>query len=183
MDTDTITCPLCKHENPADAKFCNFCGASLDGGEVDSTTERMKNPKLLPAQKEELPTSGLPGTDVPDGAIVFFVPGDTKPILISVKDEIILGRHVTGAPEDVIDLTPFGGLDKGVSRKHAVIRKNVNGFEIIDLFSTNGSWLNLERLLPDMVYTLRTGMQLRLGQLVIYIQIGSSNAPQETQQK
>ena len=35
-----ITCPSCGHENPAGARFCNGCGAALDGsdrGEVRKT--------------------------------------------------------------------------------------------------------------------------------------------------
>jgi pSer/pThr/pTyr-binding forkhead associated (FHA) protein len=57
----------------------------------------------------------------------------------------------------------------GLSRRHALIRQTVSGYEIIDLASTNGTWLNDERLVPYTPYPLQSGSQLRLSRIRLFI--------------
>ena len=53
----------------------------------------------------------------------------------------------------------------GLSRRQAKIQRSGQGYEIIDLASTNGTWLNDERLVPHQPYLLTSGSQLRLGRM------------------
>jgi hypothetical protein len=64
-----------------------------------------------------------------------------------------------------IDFTPDGGEAYGVSRQHARIHQSKDGVFIEDLNSTNGTFLNGQRLIPSKLYPLEHGDMLRLGHL------------------
>jgi pSer/pThr/pTyr-binding forkhead associated (FHA) protein len=68
-----------------------------------------------------------------------------------------------------IDLAEFGARDKGVSRRHAVLVRYHGLLHIVDLSSVNGTFLNGERLLPDVPYPLNAGHQLSLANLTVSI--------------
>jgi pSer/pThr/pTyr-binding forkhead associated (FHA) protein len=92
-------------------------------------------------------------------------------INIPVKENIVLGRPdpVTGLRPD-IDLTPLAGYRLGVSRRHAEIHwYQDNTLRLYDLGSSNGTFLNGERLEVNKAYTLYNGDEIRLGQLGMYI--------------
>ena len=80
-----------------------------------------------------------------------------------------IGRPIEGTLEETVDLTPYGAFASGVSRRHAMVRRKKNGFEIIDLDSTNGSWLNEKRMTPTKAYPLPSGAMIRLGQLRLQV--------------
>jgi hypothetical protein len=84
---------------------------------------------------------------------------------------ITLGRidPETGDKPDV-DLTQDDGVNKGVSRKHAVImRKEEGTLSIIDKGAANYTFLNGTRLIPNQPRMLRDSDELRLGKLVILV--------------
>jgi pSer/pThr/pTyr-binding forkhead associated (FHA) protein len=56
-----------------------------------------------------------------------------------------------------------------LSRRHALIRRIESGFEVIDLSSTNGTWLNNKRLTPNKPYPFENGAQMRFGLLQILV--------------
>jgi pSer/pThr/pTyr-binding forkhead associated (FHA) protein len=57
----------------------------------------------------------------------------------------------------------------GLSRRHAMVVRADNGYALVDLGSTNGTWLNDVRLMPNRLYPLRNGDQVRLGRLALSI--------------
>jgi len=175
LDTIDKFCPACKRKNDGEATVCAYCGASLESEKVDQTTERMKKVTLLLPDIQESIESARPISPIPPGAIAIYVLGETKPIAISEEEEFILGRHVIEGSDNIIDLTPYGGLEKGVSRKHAIIRKAKIAFEIVDLYSTNGTWINEKRLMPNKAYPLDSGIQIRLGQMLLFTLFGQTN--------
>ena len=79
----------------------------------------------------------------------------------------MIGRKTEGdtSEETILDLTEFEGFKMGISRRHATIRQNESGYEVIDLSSTNGTWLNDERLIPNKPYPFVSGSQLRVGRM------------------
>jgi hypothetical protein len=92
------------------------------------------------------------------------------PIQAHIEDELIVGRAVPGNPEQPdIDLTFYGAIIQGVSRRHLMIIKEGNLLKVADLGSTNGTFLNGVRLQPRQPRLLRTGDRLSLGQLVIKV--------------
>ncbi len=63
----------------------------------------------------------------------------------------------------VIDLVPFDAIQMGVSRRHALIHREEDGYYITDLNSTNGTRINGRRLLPNTPCRLSSGDIVRLG--------------------
>ncbi|MBN1201724.1 MAG: FHA domain-containing protein [Anaerolineae bacterium] len=107
------------------------------------------------------------------------IEGSPEPILFQPKPETIFGRRdpATGAMPD-IDLTPFAGYRMGVSRRHAAIRHGEEQtLDIWDLGSSNGTFLNGQRLSAHRPYRLHDGDELRLGQMVIKIYFRPSEKP------
>lgn len=68
-----------------------------------------------------------------------------------------------------IDLTPDGAVSDGVSRRHARIHLTRAGTFIEDLASTNGTFINGQRLLPSQLYPLEHGDMLHLGRLKLAV--------------
>ena len=53
--------------------------------------------------------------------------------------------------------------------QHAVIHWTEHGYEMLDLGSANGTWLNEERLVPHKYYPLASGSHLRLGSMRLFV--------------
>jgi hypothetical protein len=160
-------CPVCKRKNEEDAVLCAYCGAALEpASKSPPTTEKIAGvTNAFPKEPVKIPTGGI----VPEGGIAVYLMDVPQPIAILTVDEFILGRVMEGSQEEVVDLTPHGAFSNGVSRRHAMIRRKNNKFEIIDLDSTNGSWLNEKRMTPTKAYPLPSGATVRLGQLRLQI--------------
>ena len=106
----------------------------------------------------------------PKEGIAIYVKQEATPIETRKEREFTLGRLLTGDAEEVfVDLKPFGGYENGVSRRHALIRRTDHGYEILDLGSTNGTWMNKKRLIPEKPYPLHNGAQIRLSQLQLFV--------------
>lgn len=91
----------------------------------------------------------------------FVIPGDRK---------ITLGRADTKMrfiPD--IDLTPYGALDRGVSRVHANLWIENNHIFISDAGSTNGTYLDGDRLEANKPHQLARGDEILLGRLAVQI--------------
>jgi len=81
-----------------------------------------------------------------------------------------ISAKITDSPvDDFLDLSELGGHQAGISRRHAMIRRGEDGYEIVDLSSTNGSWLNDKRLIPYKPVPLASGSQLRFGLLRLLV--------------
>jgi hypothetical protein len=96
------------------------------------------------------------------------IEGTAEPKIIAPQAETIIGRGDPNAgtlPD--IDLTPHDGYRLGVSRRHAMVRLEDQRLILSDLGSSNGTFLNSMRLTPHRPYQLRSGDELRFGQLNI----------------
>jgi hypothetical protein len=89
----------------------------------------------------------------------------------------ILGLAVIGRadPEDGtqpdLDLAPFEAQIHGVSRRHAVLVPTDDGLCLIDLDSSNGTWLNSRYMHPGQKYRLRSGDMIEFGSLKLMIRV------------
>ncbi len=94
----------------------------------------------------------------------------TSGIIIDLGDRnrIVIGRKDANQQPEV-DLTPYGGIEQGVSRQHAVITFKDGRYYIEDLKSVNETLLNSSRLFPGQPYPLRHGDQLQFGVLVVTV--------------
>lgn len=99
---------------------------------------------------------------------------------LEVKDQLLLGRTdpLTDTRPD-LDLTPYGGQQAGVSRRHALIVRDEHNQALFveDLNSTNGTRVNGFWLDPGRRYRLRDGDQLELGDLSIVLRFVRSPYP------
>lgn len=68
-----------------------------------------------------------------------------------------------------IDLAPFNARDKGVSRRHAVLVRYRGMIHLLDLNSVNGTFLNGERILPEVPYAVNAGDQVTLANLTLTV--------------
>ncbi|MBN1565788.1 MAG: FHA domain-containing protein [Anaerolineae bacterium] len=95
---------------------------------------------------------------------------EVDPVEIEVEADFIIGRasQETNEMPD-LDLIPYGALDKGVSRRHLVIMKREDTLHVMDLESTNGTYLNGVWMYPNQPRVLRDGDELMLGSLVLRI--------------
>ena len=87
---------------------------------------------------------------------------------IEVKERLVLGRSDPVAdfyPD--LDLSPYGGQEGGVSRRHAtIVQDNENkALYLEDMNSTNGTRINGFSLEPKRRYRLRDGDELEFGRV------------------
>jgi hypothetical protein len=68
-----------------------------------------------------------------------------------------------------VDLADYGARDFGVSRRHAVLVRYRGMLHLVDLSSVNGTFLNGERLLPDVPYPVNNGDQMSVANLNLRI--------------
>jgi predicted component of type VI protein secretion system len=70
-----------------------------------------------------------------------------------------------------LDLAPYGAMRHGVSRRHALIRPAESTLYLIDQNSTNGTWVNGQRLAPGRDFPLTDGDTIELGALRMSMRI------------
>jgi len=70
-----------------------------------------------------------------------------------------------------LDFTPYGAMRHGVSRRHALVRPGDQMLYLIDQNSTNGTWVNGQRLLPGRDFPLSDGDVIELGALRMTLHI------------
>ena len=157
-------CPVCKNKNEREAIICIHCGASLENYFTDSArTTRNTEPQAQVTNKLE--KLSIDEAMVPVGEIAICVVDASNTVFFSSDKEFVIGRKIEGTSETILDLSKLGAYLLGLSRRHAIIRRAESGYEVIDLSSTNGTWLNEERLRPNKPYPLTSGSQLRLGRM------------------
>ncbi len=96
---------------------------------------------------------------------------DGKVVTLPTSDVVTVGR-ASNLPNDTppdVDLGSFGATDKGVSRHHIRIKRKGTLIYIVDLGSTNGTWLDGHRLVPNGERLLRSGDELQLGHLKVTV--------------
>ena len=182
MEINEKFCPSCKHIVDRRAVVCVYCGSRFDGGPSRAVLMTRRT-EVLTAPTAELMNLYVDATRLPEQGIAFYAEGMTEPACLDFEGELVLGRDGVDADgasdENLLNLSELGGYLMGISRRHAVIRKTRNGYEITDLASTNGSWLNGMKLTPNRSYPLANGSQLRFGRmrlLVLYQDASRSRA-------
>jgi pSer/pThr/pTyr-binding forkhead associated (FHA) protein len=163
---DTVkTCPTCHKENTPEAAVCAFCGAPMMGLVPSLTTEPVPDIPL----KIKPPEHIIELTKLYSDIIALVVLGQEQPIILKGGEKTILGRYSPGETTPSVDLTPYSANLLGVSRKHATINRTEKDYLLEDLDSTNGTWLNENKLLPNTPTPVQSGDLIRLGQLGLYV--------------
>jgi pSer/pThr/pTyr-binding forkhead associated (FHA) protein len=94
-------------------------------------------------------------------------------VLPAGKAEYTIGREdpVSNTFPDV-DMTPHGGDEGGVSRRHARLYQQGGQWFIEDHGSVNFTFVNNQKVLPNTPVLVQSGAELRFGRikLTLYIQ-------------
>jgi serine/threonine protein kinase len=94
--------------------------------------------------------------------------GTDTVLMLPEKENIIVGRRHPRFPvQPDIDLSPHGGLEAGVSRRHARLLHNEEGWYVEDMNSMNGTSVNMSHIQAGAPMRLRSGDMIRCGRLMI----------------
>lgn len=163
-------CPNCGRKRPDTDTHCDACGHILPLAVPEIGTITVK---LDSSVYESLEPSRRWGTAYfgKQNQIELRFRDSGGTLVLPVEDRTVLGRfhdeHEVSQPD--VDLSPFGALDRGVSRTHLAVAREKDTISITDLGSSNGTFLNGQRLMPHEPRILRDGDEVRLGRLVIRI--------------
>jgi hypothetical protein len=109
----------------------------------------------------------LEAMEIPSDGISFYIIRIARAIVVPRNGNFFIGRTAledTTKPMLNLENVDGLGMSSSVSRRHALICPVGNGYEIIDLFSRNGTWIGGLRLQPNRPYSLHSGDMLRFGQ-------------------
>jgi pSer/pThr/pTyr-binding forkhead associated (FHA) protein len=169
-----IICPSCGSGNLPGTLFCVQCGTYLPSGgplRTEILPEQIEGKSAYP-QLDESPEQIL----MKPLNIEVVVINTGRKVLLSTEQEILVGRLDAAHgifPE--LDMTPDGGLEQGVSRRHARIYAREGTCFLEDLDSTNGTFLNDERVTPYLPYAFKNDDMLTFGTMQVQVQIYTEN--------
>lgn len=163
-----IICTNCQHKNVAGAMFCAECGAQLDGVET-LVTQAITDEQIASELSRKSPRPD-PGSTPPNSWISLHLMDSGKILPLASRSEFTLGRLSEGQPiMPDIDLTPYQAYASGVSRLHAVVKRDAERVLVMDLGSSNGTYVNGRRINPHVEESLNHGDILALGKLKIQV--------------
>ena len=144
-----IICPSCKHEELEGRLFCSICGETLvksDPKPPDTSTAKVIIVELLDFKRS---------------------------VKLLGKEKYVLGRSVHSQPGSVLDLDlrKYNGFEYGVSRQHAMLRVVDQRIQIVDLNSSNRTFIDGEEIYPWNEYDVERNSVIRLGKLRIRVSL------------
>lgn len=177
MNPSGKLCSICRNENEPTAVTCQNCGAVLEENPTN-VVAIFESGRLANAPLQDL--SAFMDVDlIPEDGVGIHIAGALKPFYLHIYKELLIGRELDATLEAILDLSELDAFNMGVSRRHATLRRTDFSFEVIDLGSRNGTWLNAERLIANKPYPIASGSQLCIGQmrlLIAYHDIPTSQA-------
>lgn len=91
-------------------------------------------------------------------------------LTVQLANRLTMGRRELEDSNPVdIDLMPYGGREQGVSRQHATLYRTRHTLSLVDLNSTNGTYVNGEQLVPHQPGLLRDGDEICLGKMRFHL--------------
>ncbi|HRE48626.1 MAG TPA: FHA domain-containing protein [Aggregatilineales bacterium] len=134
---------------------CGNCGAPLVTG---GRTHKME--EVAPPKSDRL------AGDAGAGQKPIYLEISGEVIQLPPGEEVVIGRrHGTDTLQPTVDLSSFRAEEYGVSRLHVRIKRKGDLIYVIDLNSTNGTFLNGRKLIPNGERVLRDKDDLSLGKL------------------
>jgi hypothetical protein len=93
------------------------------------------------------------------------------PLGIEIASDVVFGIERPQQPAPDMDFSLFYGVDKGVSRRHLMLRPSQQRLYLIDLSSTNGTRLNGIKLNPSLPVALSSGDLVSMAALTFMVTI------------
>jgi hypothetical protein len=163
-----IICPNCQHKEISGAIYCSKCGAQLFEPHLTThkinTSETRKVIERTTDRFKPLPAATL------QSWISLHIIESGQILPLADRTEFTLGRSADGQPiVPDVDLSPYNAYANGVSRLHAAIKLVNNRIVVVDLGSSNGTYLNGVRLSPYIETPVSHGDLIYLGKLKIQV--------------
>ena len=147
----SLTCPACAAAVKPDDLICFTCGANLPRRQPDEDP-----PAAATVMQEYLRPQQATGSI---STVVLRLAFPTGNVDIPAGTSLLLGRD----PAESLVAAAFSGLEN-VSRRHATVTVDDAGrASIRDEHSTNGTYVNGDRVLPGTAVRLVDGDTVRLG--------------------
>lgn len=167
MGVYVIVCVRCNSQMIEGTLFCEECGYNL----LDQSKRQSSTTQIETQEDGNISVRSGWGTASFDDArqVVVYIRDVSTPLTIEPHDGFTIGRadkEREFVPD--LDLNDFGGLEKGVSRRHAAFGRGDGVLTITDLDSANGTYLNGVRI-GTQPRVLRDGDEIRLGNLTCYV--------------
>jgi len=159
----------------AGTMFCSECGAQLVGKDSlitqsIATGEIQEKVQDTATHIPSPPRSYQPAGVDAWGSLHLLDTGQVLPL--TGRSEFTLGRVSEGQPiMPDIDLSPYQAYASGVSRLHAVVKRDGPRVVLMDLGSANGTYINGKRLTTNIEQVLNHGDIVALGKLKIQVLI------------
>jgi FHA domain-containing protein len=157
----SVACPVCGRLNRKGANCCAKCGYDL------SLATPFGTKRFSGDESHRGMTTNHLGEHT---ALLLNIRGQDTPLLIKIHRDMTIGRIAKGSsayPD--IDLSLYNAEELGVSRLHAMFKRQEDRLVIIDLNSSNKTFINGQRLFPNERRVLRDGDQVRMGDLVMQV--------------
>jgi pSer/pThr/pTyr-binding forkhead associated (FHA) protein len=147
----TLTCPTCAAQVKPDDLICFTCGANLPRRRPDEDP-----PSPATVMQEYLRQERATGPISPAVLRLAFPTGNVE---VPAGTSLLLGRD----PAESLVAAAFAEFEN-VSRRHATVTVDDHGHATIrDEHSTNGTFVNGDRVLPGTAVRLADGDSVRLG--------------------
>lgn len=153
---NTLACPECSRPNVPQELICYACGSLLHPEQALSRTN------ILPPKTGELQNDAYFGEEM---SLIMMPDSESDAYTLQPQKsnrELSIGRG-----DMDVDLEKLNAMQYGVSRFHASLRYDAKSetLSVMDLGSTNGTYLNEQRLHANERRVLRNGDTLRFGRL------------------
>ncbi len=130
-------CSHCRHSNADDAKYCSSCGTPLETGQ-DEATHTLGIVEASQPNRGEDTQNDFPIPPTGEYALLILRTGPEAGSWYGLDRPVItIGRH----PDSDVFLN-----NVTVSRRHAEIRRNDEGYLLVDVGSLNGTYVNYQRV-------------------------------------
>jgi len=147
----SLTCPTCAAEVKPDDLICFTCGANLPRKRPDEDPPSPATVMQEYLQRDDRSSS--------ISSAVLRLAFDTGNVEVPAGTSLLLGRD----PAESLVAAAFQRFDN-VSRRHATVTVDDSGHATIrDENSTNGTYVNDDRVLPGVAVRLADGDTVRLG--------------------
>ncbi len=152
-------------------------GTTFDTTIISQDNEGLEFSPMVESEVMEftrLPTTSKAPQSEAAWRIILISPGENnKPLGFEIVEDVVVGRR-GGKPSADLDLTPFSGITKGVSRFHAVLHPTKDALLLLDMGSANGSYVNGIQAVQGVPSKIDDGDIISFGMLYFKVRIMSS---------
>lgn len=167
MVTKSHTCPRCGTENARANQLCENCGYWIEEDDL-ATLVGTTRVHFRDSLYDHLAMPDIQ-LELEEGELALQLVNSGEVFKMEYHQPIVLGRNAVLREKEtvLIDLSPYHAYSLGVSRQHAKIRRVQDEYIINDLGSSNGTFLNKERLAVYKDYLVSNESSVRLGDFLI----------------